>query len=228
MDTPRDIDPHADGSIVPVSRHTLHGKLVERIRDMIIEGKLAPGMRINEGLLGARLGVSRTPLREAIKFVASEGLIELVPGRGGVIRALSARDVREMLQFLAVLETAAGRVACADATAVEVREVRRLHDTMMIEYHRRDRLEYYKLNQAIHTAIVELGGNLFLAAQHQATQARLKRIRFLGNQAPPKWEGAVAEHIEMIVALESRNADRLAAVLQEHLDRTWDRVEGDL
>ena len=226
MDSHVDTGLTVDSVIAPVSRHSLHGDLVERIRDMIIEGKLLPGSRINEGLLGGKLGVSRTPLREAIKFVASEGLIELVPGRGAVIRRLTPRDVREMLVFLSVLEAGAGRMACLTATAPEIAAIRRLHDEMMAQYLRRDRLEYYKLNQAIHTGIVRLSGNAFLAGQHEATQSRLKRIRFIGNEAPAKWRGAVSEHEAMITALEARDGDRLAAVLTLHLDRTWERVEG--
>ncbi len=211
-------------AIVPISRHTLHGELVERLRDMIIEGRLAPGSRINEGPLGTSLGVSRTPLREAIKFVASEGLIELVPGRGAVVKAMTPNDVREMLQVLTGLEVMAGRLACLAASAGQIAELRVLHNAMMAFYASRNRLEYYKCNQAIHTGIARLSGNAFLAAQHEAIQSRLKRIRFLGNEGPSKWAGAVAEHEDMIIALEARDKDRLAAVLTAHLERTWDRV----
>ena len=228
------MDSHADAvlagpsDIAPISRHTLHGDLVERIRDMIIEAKLPPGSRINEGLLGGKLGVSRTPLREAIKFVASEGLIELVPGRGAFIRKLTPKDVQEMLGFLSALEVAAGQAACRVASDADIMAIRLLHDTMMGHYERRNRLEYYKLNQAIHIGIVRLGGNAFLAAHHEATQARLKRIRYIGNEALEKWKGAVSEHEVMIAALEARNSDRLASVMAEHLAQTWNRVEGDV
>jgi DNA-binding GntR family transcriptional regulator len=214
--------------IVPISRHTLHGELVERLRDMIIEGRLAPGSRINEGPLGSSLGVSRTPLREAIKFLASEGLIELVPGRGAVVKALTPRDVQEMLQVLTALEVMAGRLACRVATDAQVAGVRSLHDQMMGFYASRDRLEYYKRNQAIHTGIVALSGNRFLAGQHEAIQGRMKRIRFIGNEKPTGWAGAVAEHEDMIAALEARDADRLAAALTTHLERTWERVRDTL
>jgi DNA-binding GntR family transcriptional regulator len=214
--------------IQPISRHSLHGDLVERIRDMIIEGQLRPGARINEGQLGTALGVSRTPLREAIKFIASEGLIELVPGRGAVIKALTPRDVREMLAVLCGLETMAARIGCGLATSIQIAAIERLHEQMMRCYQRDDRLEYYKLNQAIHTGIVQLADNRFLAAQHAAIQARLKRIRFLGNGTPEKWACAVAEHEAMIEALAARDSDRLSAVLIQHMDLTWDRVKDSL
>lgn len=214
-----------EGAILPVSRHTLHGELVERLRDLIIEGKLLPGARINEGVLAAKLGVSRTPMREAIKTVASEGLIALVPGRGAVIRKFTPQDVAEMLEVLRLLEVAAGQAACARASDGEIAAVAALHAEMMGFYAVRDRLEYYKRNQAIHSAIARLSGNRFLADQHQAIQARLKRIRFIGNEEPTKWAGAVAEHEAIIAALTARDAVALTQALTAHLHAAWHRVQ---
>ncbi len=215
-------------AILPVVRHSLHDELVGRIRDMIIEGQLAPGSRIHEGQLGQALGVSRTPLREALKFVASEGLIDLVPGRGGIVRRLTPRDVRNMLDVLTALETLAGRLACRNATDAQIAEVRQMHDQMMELYADRQRLEYYKLNQAIHSAIAALSGNDFLMATHEAIQSRLKRIRFIGNEAPDNWSGALQEHVEMIDALERRDEAALSEVLTRHLENTWNRVRTTL
>ena len=139
-----------------------------RIRDMIIEGELASGTRIHEGQLGLALGVSRTPLREALKFLASEGLIDLVPGRGAVVRKLTPNDVRNMLDVLAALEMLAGRLACRTASDEAIADVRQTHDRMMALYAERQRLEYYKLNQSIHSAIAALSGNDFLVLSHEA------------------------------------------------------------
>ena len=211
-------------AIVPVIRQTLHDELVGRIRDMIIEGQLEPGSRIHEGQLGEALGVSRTPLREALKFVASEGLIDLVPGRGGVVRKFTPQDVRNMLDVIGALEVLAGRLACRNATDAQIAKVRQLHDRMMACYAKRQRLEYYKLNQAIHSAIAALSANDFLAATHTSIQSRLKRIRFIGNEAPANWAGAVEEHVQMIEALERRDETALAEVLSRHLEQTWTRV----
>ncbi len=210
--------------VLPVSRRSLHDELVGRVRDMIIDGQLPPGTRIHEGQLGEALGVSRTPLREALKFLASEGLIELVPGRGALVRKLTPGDVRNMLDVLIALETLAGRLACARASDADIGKVRVLHDEMMRFYEARDRLEYYKRNQAIHSAIARLSQNDVLAAMHESIQQRLKRVRFIGNEEPAKWEGAVAEHEEMIAALEARDGGRFAEILARHLEQTWERV----
>jgi DNA-binding GntR family transcriptional regulator len=212
------------GTIVPLQRRSLHDELVERIRDMIIEGQLAPGTRIHEGQLGKALGVSRTPLREALKFLASEGLVDLVPGRGGIVCRLTPKDVRDLLDVLTAIESLAGRLACRNATDAQIADVRRLHDEMMALYAARNRPEYYRRNQAIHTAFAQLSDNGVLLSTHQTIQARLKRIRFLGNEDPAVWASAVREHEEMIAALEARDEARLAAVIGSHLERTLVRV----
>ena len=207
-----------------IARPSLHDAIVTRVRDMVIEGRLAPGSRIHEGKLGGELGVSRTPLREALKFLASEGLLELSPGRGALVRQFSAKDVQDALTVIGHMEGLAGRLACANASDAEIREVRQLHDRMMEMYRLRDRLPYFKLNQAIHSAILHLSKNDSLAYVHGILQARLRRIRYIGNEGPEKWAGAVADHEEMIVALEARDGDRLSAAMVAHMDRTWDRV----
>jgi len=210
----------------PIRRTALHDTLVNRLRDMIIEGHLSPGTRLNEGQLGQMLGVSRTPLREAIKYLASEGLVELVPSRGAVVKRFGAKDVQDMLLVLGTLEELAARLACAIASDEGIAEIRGLHDRMVQHYKAGDRLEYYKLNQNIHTAIVALSGNAPLAEIHAMLQTRLKRIRFIGHEGPEKWAAAVAEHEEMIEALEARDQQKLAAVLGRHLTNAWERVRG--
>ena len=215
-------------SIVPLSRRTLHDELVDRVRTLIVEGQLRPETRIHEGELGKALGVSRTPLREVLKVLASEGLIELVPGRGAIVQKLTRKDVAEMLDVLTALETLAARLACRHATPAEIAALRRVHDEMMAYYRAGNRLEYYWRNQAIHAGMAALSRNGFLASTHATIQARLKRIRFIGNEGPAGWAGAVAEHEEMIAALEARDEERLAAVVARHLDETWKRVADKL
>ncbi len=215
-------------AIVPISRRTLHDELVGRVRDMIIEGDLPPGSRVHEGQLGQMLGISRTPLREALKFLASEGLIALVPGKGAVVRRLTPEDVREMLDVLGALEGLAGRLLCRDAPDSTIAAILELHAEMMARYVEGARLEYYKLNQAIHTAVAAGSGSRLLAAQHATIQAQLKRIRFVGHEGRDKWSEAVAEHERINEALGKRDGERLAALLVEHLDRTWSRVRSSI
>ena len=218
--------PSEDGASdrLPIVRQSLHDAVVSRVRDMIIEGELAPGTRIHEGNLGKSLGVSRTPLREALKFLASEGLIELIPARGAVVRRFTAKDVQDALAVMGSLEALAGRLACAYASDADLREIRRLHDAMMEQYAARDRLPYFKLNQEIHSRILAASGNAVLAYVHGMLQSRLKRIRYIGNEAPERWAGAVADHEAIIDALDRRDGDAAAAALQAHMAASWERV----
>jgi DNA-binding GntR family transcriptional regulator len=209
----------------PIRRTALHDTLVTRLRDMIIEGELAPGSRMHESQLGEQLGVSRTPLREAIKYLASEGLVELIPSRGAIVKRFSGKDVHDMLIVLKNLEELAGSLACETATDDDIARVRQLHDEMRACYDVKDRLRYYKLNQAIHTEICRIADNQALSSVQAQLQSRLKRIRFIGHEGPDKWSAALAEHEEMIVALEARDGETLSKVLGLHLLNAWQRVK---
>lgn len=212
----------------PIIRRSLHDEVASRVRDMIIEGALAPGARIYEEQLAKALGVSRTPMREALKTLASEGLIELAAARGAVVKRFSPKDVRDMLDVLAVLESFAARLACKAASDEQIAELRALHDRMSGFFKARNRLEYYKLNQEFHSGVLRLSGNAALQSAHLAIQSRLKRIRYIGNSEPRKWDDAMSEHEQMIRRLEARDAEGLAAILALHMEHTWERVKAIL
>lgn len=211
-------------SEAPIARRPLHEEVAARLRDMIIEGVLDAGSKVNELVLCERLGVSRTPLREAIRTLASEGLIDLVPGRGAVVRRLTAADVVDMLEALKVIEPQAAARGCRVADDAAIARIEAMHREMLERYATRERLAYYKLNQAIHAALVALSGNATLMEMHALLQARLKRVRFIGNREPDKWAGAVADHEAIMAALRARDAAALAAAIEAHLDHTWTRV----
>ena len=217
-----------ENGIEPIERSTLHDRVVSRLRDMIIEGQIPAGLRIHEGTLCQQLGISRTPLREALKVLATEGLVELIPGRGARVRKLTAKDVQDMLSVLGVLENLAGVLTCQKATDAEIQEIRRLHDEMIAFYAAGDSLPYFKRNQQIHALMIAFSGNEALASVHDILQARMKRIRYIGDQKQDTWAAAVADHETMIAALEARDGERLSAALVEHLSSTWERVKDDI
>ncbi|MDR1708239.1 MAG: GntR family transcriptional regulator [Candidatus Accumulibacter sp.] len=210
---------------VRIERASLHDMVVSRIRDMIIEELIAPGARVHEGPLCEQLGISRTPLREALKVLASEGLVDLVPGRGAVVCRLTPKDAHDMLDVLAHLERMAGPLACLNASDEQIREIRHLHEEMLAFYAARDRLRYFKLNQQIHTLLIDLTGNESLCLVHDILQTRMKRIRFMGDRTEVTWAEAVADHEEMMAALEARDGERLANAMARHLAESWERVK---
>jgi DNA-binding GntR family transcriptional regulator len=209
----------------PIVRQTLHDAIVSRVRDMIIEGTLASGSRIHEGNLGRELGVSRTPLREALKFLVSEGLIELSPGRGAVVREFTAKDIHDSLIVLAQLEALGARLACVNATEAQIGEVCDLHERMLDMYRAGERRAYFKLNQVIHSAILRSSGNDALIDVHGWLLPRLRRVRYLGHEGPENWAAAVAEHEEIALAFRRRDAETLSRALAEHIEAGWHRMK---
>ncbi len=207
---------------------SLHETVTGRLRDMIVEGHLEEGARIVERELCERFGISRTPLREAFKVLAGEGLIELQPNRGAVVSKLGPAEARDMLRVIARLEALAGELACAEASDQEIAEIRRMHERMLELYRAADRLPYFQLNQDIHLAIVRAARNPTLSAAHLRLHARMKRIRFRGNDMPENWAEAVADHQEIIEALERRDGPPTALALQRHLDKSWVRLAASL
>ena len=199
-------------------RRPLHEEAAERLRDMIVEGELAPGERITEQSLCDRMGLSRTPLREAIKTLTSEGLIVLQPNRGATVASLSLDDIEDTFRVIGALEALAGEMACANVRDDDIAEIRVLHYQMALHRTRGERLEYFKLNQRIHEKIVALSGNAVLLETHKRLGGRIRRHRFAANVAPERWDQAIREHVEMLEALDERDGMKLAEVLRRHLD----------
>ncbi|MBS0535560.1 MAG: GntR family transcriptional regulator [Proteobacteria bacterium] len=212
----------------PIEWRSLHETVVARLRDLIAEGQLPEGSRIIERELCDQLGVSRTPLREAFKVLASEGLVEILPNRGAVVTRLSPREAHDMLAVLARLEAFAGELACLHATDDELRGLRDLHERMMEYYRQREKLEYFRINQSIHVEIVRVARNEVLRSMHGRLHARMKRSRFRGNDIPDNWAAAVADHEELIVALETRNGRLAHDVLRRHIEASWTRLANSL
>ena len=130
-----------------------------------------------------------------------------------------------MLAVLSLLEGMAGPLTCEMASDAQILEVRRLHDEMLKYYTERNRLQYFKRNQQIHSLLISLSGNESLSMVHELLQSRMKRVRYLGDQKDESWSAAVEDHEELMAALEARDGKRLAQAMTHHLAQTWDRVE---
>lgn len=211
--------------IAQIARTPLHEEVTNRIRDMIVESKLAQGERIQEMELARQLGVSRTPIREALKVLTSEGLVELLPLRGAIVKAFSDKDARDMLDVIALLEAFAGERAC-QAEQSRIDAVMAMHARMEHLYAQRQRLEYFVLNQEIHEALIALADNETLSMTHAILSKRMRSLRYSGNSAPDNWAAAMAEHVQMMQALAQRDGPALAKAMRAHIQNTWPRIRG--
>ena len=216
--------PGEGGGSERIERRTLHDEVLDRLRDMIQEGELRAGERIPERALCDRFGISRTPLREALKVLATEGLIDLLPNRGAAVSRISAEGLREAFEVMGALEALGGELACARITDAEVAAIRRLHDRM-VAHHRAGRLnDYFALNQAIHEAILAAADNRMLSALYGRLRGQVQRARFAANLSETRWRQAVAEHEEMMTALEARDAERLGRIMKRHLSNKFETL----
>jgi DNA-binding GntR family transcriptional regulator len=207
-----------------IDRRPLHEEVADRLRLMITEGELEPGARLNERVLCERLGVSRTPLREAFKVLAAERLIELNPNRGASVVALSRENVVELFELMGALEGLSGQLAAERRTEAELAEIRALHFEMLAAHSRRELPAYYDLNRRIHLAISRAARNAMLAETYDSVNTRIQNLRFRSNFNQVKWDHAVSEHRQMLEALERRDAPALRAALELHLRNKRDAV----
>lgn len=210
--------------VIEISRMALHDQVAARLRTMLVEGRIPPGAKLNERVLCEQLRVSRTPLREAIKLLAVEGLVDLMPNRGAVAVKLTEADVIDTFEVLADLEGLSGELAAQRATDAERAEIRAMHYEMLASYTRRDLSNYYRLNAAIHGALNAAARNPVLASTYARINARVQSLRFRTNQNEAKWKRAVEEHERMLAALDARDAGALRAILVEHLQHKRDTV----
>jgi len=204
-------------NVISIPRAALHAQVAQRLRQMLVEGRIAPGAKLNERELSQRLNVSRTPLREAIKMLAAEGLVELLPNRGAVAVSLTEEDILHTFEVMAGLEAQSGELAAQRITEQEFAEIQAMHFEMMAAYTRRDLSAYYALNARIHSAISAAARNPVLAQVYQQVNARLQALRFRSNQDGEKWKNAMNEHEKMIDALGRHDAGAMREVLLAHL-----------
>jgi DNA-binding GntR family transcriptional regulator len=209
--------PSADDTLAKPPAGLYDGVLVQ-LRRMIFEAELKPESRIVERVLCERLQVSRTPLREAFKVLASEGLVELLPNCGARVARFRERDVQDAMEVMGAIEGLAGELAATRATDDVIAEIQALHYQMRAHYLRRELPEYFRLNQAIHRRIVEAAGNGLLTAHYDSLSIRVARARYLVNRLDEeRWATAMQEHEAMLDCLTRHAGTELRDLLRRHL-----------
>lgn len=203
----------------------LHDEVVARVRHLLIEGEIPPGGRVPERDLCSALGISRTPLREALKVLAAEGHVILLPNRGARAAKLTAKDVRDLFDVCEGLEAIAGELACRRIAEAEIAEIARLHEDMERHYERRDLAQYYRCNRAIHEAIVRAADNPVLSSLYDSVTARIRRARYLAPMPPEHWRLALREHEAILNALQRRDGAGLSHILRRHLSNKRRELE---
>lgn len=197
-------------------RTPLHNGVFERLRQMIICCELLPGDRISETELGLSFGVSRTPMREALKLLAAEGLVELRPHKGAVVAEISPTEISDTFALMSALESMSGPLVCERISNIDLQNLTSVVADMDAKLIEKDLSGFLEANATFHKGIVALAGNGVLARVYDDMFDKLQRVRHLVSYDQHRWEDSAVEHRSILEALAARDGGELSKKLQEH------------
>jgi DNA-binding GntR family transcriptional regulator len=187
------------------------------LRERIVLNQLPPGAALREKNLADQYGVPRRTLRDALELLAIEGLVEFQPRRGALVTKLEKQRLRDTLETIGTLERLGGELACANASQDEISTLRHYHDLMARHYRQQDTAGFFRYNQHFHQGVMDASGNEVLSRTYRLLNGQAARARYLAHMTNEHWDDAMEEQEEIMLALEARAADRLAALLEDSL-----------
>lgn len=198
---------------------SLHDQVADTLRQEIFSGALPPGSFVDELALSERLDISRTPLREALKVLAAEGLVRHEPRRGCFVNEVTERDLDEIFPVIALLEGRCAHEAALRASDADLQALALLHERLKKAARLKRVVDYYDANFAIHEAIITLADNRWLAQVIGGLRKILKLARLQQLHAPGRLDQSLREHLAVFAALQVRDADGAESAMRLHLDR---------
>jgi len=198
---------------------SLHREVAAQLRQRIFSGELAPGAFVDEVAVCEQLQISRTPLREALKVLASEGLIRQEPRRGSFVNEVTEQDLDEIFPVIALLEGRCAHEAALKATDADLAALTILHERLQKSAKASRINDYYEANFAIHEAIILLASNKWLAQVIGDLRKILKLARLQQLHAPGRLQQSLSEHMAVFAALQARDAQGAEAAMRTHLTR---------
>jgi DNA-binding GntR family transcriptional regulator len=202
-----------------INIRTLHQDVAGKLREMIRKGVLVRGQRIIEAEICEQIGVSRTPLREALRVLESEGLVELFPHRGVHIRQPSMNEIQEMFEVMGVLEGTCARLTAEKMTPAGWRKIERLHQKLETHYTEDDRDKYVAANNVFHALVQELAGNRVLDDVVAKLREKVALYRHQQIYEDRRFDESIREHREILDALHRRDPDAAESLMKRHLER---------
>jgi DNA-binding GntR family transcriptional regulator len=202
---------------IPLRGTSLHDGVAARLRGMVFERQLAPGQWVDEKALAEAWQISRTPLREALKVLAAEGLVELVPQRGCRVVQLTDADAEQLFPVMALLEGRCAHEAALRASNAELQELQRLHDELERHASAQDTDGYYRANHAFHSRVQALAANRWLDRATGDLRRFMRLLRGRQLNLPGRIDRSINEHRVLIDALRQRDAARAERAMHDHL-----------
>ena len=199
-------------------------KVAEIIRGNIIAGNLKPGEKINEYQLSKALNISRPPIREAFRTLASEGLVTFVPRKGVYVSKLSLKEVKEIYQLKIMMESFAARLAISTLKEEEILKLNSILNLMKEKIKENNFKEIQKLNIEFHRMIIKMSKNEKLISLYESIILPIRRYQRIGLSAPSSWEVSLKEHKGIVRAIESKDITLAEKLTREHTMSAMERV----
>jgi DNA-binding GntR family transcriptional regulator len=196
---------------------TLHQEIVGQIRKMIEKGILAKGQKIDEKSLCESMGVSRTPVREALRLLKSEGLIELIPHKGAFVSQPCIEEINDMFEVMSVLEGTCARLAATHLKKKDLQKIEALHEELETHYQNRDYDTYLKKNHVLHVFVQELAGNKVLNDVINGLRQKILLYRQRQLHQPERFDQSIQEHRNLLGAFRRRDPDSAESLMKHHL-----------
>ena len=211
-----------------VPRIGLHEQAASRLRSLIVRGDLSPGEALLESEISEALGISRTPLREALKQLASEGLVELRLNRSAIVAPFRREELLELFEAVSGIERCAAELAATRMAARDVERLEALQEKIEHHHDRGELRDYFETNQQIHATIVGFARNAVLKSTHDVLLPRAERARFFALSVQGRWDESVREHHDILAALKKKDGERAGRLLGHHVLRTGEIVAATL
>lgn len=197
---------------------TASARIVRALEDDILNERLKPGMRLDEQVMARRYKVSRTPVREALRYLASAGLVELRRNHGAVVKALTITELIEMFQVMAELEGLCARLSARRMTKEERAEMRRAHDDCAARCEADDPNGFFEANNVLHEIIYRGSHNRFLESETRNLRNRVNPYRRLITFRPHRMQDSVTEHQAVVDAIEAGDDEKAHQLMREHVN----------
>jgi DNA-binding GntR family transcriptional regulator len=199
-------------------------KIADVLRENVISGNIKSGEKLNESQLSDALNISRPPIREAFRILATEGLITLVPRKGAFVSELSTREVKEIYEMKSMMESFAVRLAIPILDKKGLSELESILRLMEQKIKENNFKQIQRLNIEFHRKMIEMSKNQKLIHFYESIVLPIRRYQRLGLSAPSSWEISFAEHRDIIEAIRSKNIELAVKLSREHTMRATLRV----
>lgn len=200
-----------------ISAKSLHEEVAAQIRQMIRDGLFQRGQKIDETYLGESMGVSRTPVRESLRILQAEGLVDLIPHKGSFVSQPPLDEIRDMFEVMEILEGTCARLATQDLRQKDFKKIEALHRELEKHYQHRDHEAYLSVNNDFHMLIQDLTGNKILKEVINGLRQKILLYRHRQLYHLDRFDQSIREHRQILEAFRKRDSLLAETSMKQHL-----------